>query len=61
MDSAVTIIGFGHDQHLGLDYWLIKNSWGTTWGDSGFARIAISPEGAGFCNIQSEASVVFTD
>lgn len=51
VDSAVTIVGFGHDQHLGLDYWLIKNSWGTTWGDSGFARIAITSEGPGFCNI----------
>jgi C1A family cysteine protease len=42
VDSAVTIIGYGHDQHLNLEYWLIKNSWGTTWGDRGFARIAIT-------------------
>lgn len=41
LDSAVTIVGYGHDHHLNLEYWLIKNSWGTTWGDAGFARIAI--------------------
>ena len=61
VDSAVTIIGFGHDSHMNLDYWLIKNSWGTTWGDAGFARIAITEDSAGVCNIQTEASVVFTN
>ena len=61
VDSAVTIVGYGRDPKLALDYWLIKNSWGKTWGDAGFARIAIEPHGPGVCNIQTEASVVFTN
>lgn len=61
LDSAVTIIGFGHDHHLNLEYWLVKNSWGTTWGDHGYARIAITSEGPGVCNLQTESSVVFTN
>ena len=51
VDSAVTIVGYGHDAHLNLDYWLIKNSWGKTWGDEGFARIAIDDHGPGICNV----------
>lgn len=51
LDSAVTIVGYGHDAHQNLDYWLIKNSWGKTWGDAGFARIAITIDGPGVCNI----------
>lgn len=61
VDSAVTIVGFGHDTHLKVDYWLIKNSWGKTWGDEGFARLAIDDNGPGICNIQTECSVVFTE
>lgn len=33
-DHYVTIIGWGPD------YWLIKNSWGTEWGENGFGRMA---------------------
>jgi len=41
VDSAVTIVGYGHDDTLNQDYWLIKNSWGISWGENGFARVSI--------------------
>ncbi|EGT44629.1 hypothetical protein CAEBREN_31940 [Caenorhabditis brenneri] len=34
---AVKIIGWGTEN--GVDYWLIANSWGTTFGDSGFFKM----------------------
>jgi cathepsin B len=34
---AVTVLGWGVED--GKDYWLCKNSWGDTWGDSSFFKI----------------------
>lgn len=49
---AVTVIGYGTDTN-GIDYWLIKNSWGEGWGEKGYMKMI---RGYNFCNITSEAS-----
>merc|ERR1712217_608370 len=41
--SAVLIIGWGTS--AGIKYWLVENSWGTEWGEKGYAKIAIGDEG----------------
>ena len=39
LNHGVTVIGYGHDSTSKLDYWLLKNSWGTWWGEQGFFRM----------------------
>ncbi|KAK3432979.1 hypothetical protein EUGRSUZ_D00497 [Eucalyptus grandis] len=58
IDHAVTAVGYGKTSGSGgTKYWLMKNSWGTGWGESGYMRIQkdVSSK-AGLCGLATEAS-----
>jgi len=52
LDHAVLAVGYGTEN--GQDYWLIKNSWSTHWGDDGYVKIARDQN---LCGVATDAVI----
>jgi len=56
VNHAVLLVGYGTDSSD--DYWRLKNTWGTSWGEDGYFRIERGASGSGGCGILSQPAYV---
>ena len=56
LDHGVLVIGFGEESKI--PFWLVKNSWGPSWGEGGYVKIqrSSSTNDPGVCGIAMQPS-----
>ncbi|KAE9618691.1 putative actinidain [Lupinus albus] len=56
LDHGVAVVGYGSED--GNDYWLVRNSWGSAWGENGYIKLErnIKTTKKGKCGIAMEPS-----
>lgn len=54
LDHAVTLVGYGTEG--GQNYYILRNSWGTSWGEAGYMKILNNGNGAGICGVQMDTN-----
>ncbi|XP_027771723.1 cysteine proteinase COT44-like [Solanum pennellii] len=56
LDHGVVVVGYGTES--GVDYWIVRNSWGTNWGEDGYIKMErnIEDTNSGKCGIAMEGS-----
>mmetsp|Transcript_26861 Transcript_26861/g.61816 ORF Transcript_26861/g.61816 Transcript_26861/m.61816 type:complete len:97 (-) Transcript_26861:222-512(-) len=62
IDHGVLAVGYGSDLETGNPYFLVKNSWGDTWGEQGYVKLGRGGTSEfGICAILKMASFPVTE
>lgn len=51
VNHAVQTVGWGTDAGSGKNYFIVRNSWGPSWGDQGYIKIAEATTDLGICGM----------
>lgn len=61
VNHAVLVVGYGHDENSGKDYWTVKNSWGSNFGEKGYFRIVRGSNKCGLADCASYPKIQTAD
>lgn len=47
INHEIALVGWGVDEKSGQEFWWLRNSWGTYWGENGFAQVLMHKNNLG--------------
>jgi cathepsin L len=54
-NHAVVLVGYGVDAKTRAEYWIVRNSWSSDWGNKGYITVAINDNNSHSCFVNNEA------